>query len=159
MKHMKILSLALALTFLVLMVCACGGTQEKGDPYTFTVTVITHVELDEQNNVVMSTGEEDADYEERLDGPTSVTLYREKPADGSEVQITLGEVIEKYLEQSNNDYTYIEEGNRYTRFCGINNQAKVHASWDFQVNGQTTNLNTVVSTEADIEFVYGIWED
>ncbi len=157
MKKFRILFLALALVMIVPMIAACGGTQETGDPYTFTVTAISTAELDDQNNVIESTVEADPDdpYEQRIDGPTSVTVYREKPADGSAVQITLGDVIAKYMEQTNNDYYFDEAQNRYTKIFGISGQKSVGTFWDFLVDGNSAALTTPVTTDSEITLVYG----
>ncbi len=157
MKKFRILFLALALVMIVPMIAACGGTQETGDPYTFTVTAITTVELDDQNNVVESTVEADPDdpYEARIDGPTSVTVYREKPADSNAVVITLGDVIAKYMEQTNNDYYFDEAQNRYTKIFGINVQKSAGTFWDFLVDGNSAPLTTPVTTDSEITLVYG----
>ena len=155
MKKFRMIALVLAVMLVVPMIASCGGTQEKGDPYTFVVTAISKVPLDDQNNVIVSTEETEEDYEQVLRPATNVPLYREAPADGSAVQITLGEVIEKYVDQTNNDFVFDDATRMYTKLEGVSRQASVGTSWDIQVDGTSTALSTVVSTSAEITLVYG----
>lgn len=148
MKKFRILSLVLALMLIVPVIAACDSGK-KGDPYNYTVTVVTTVELDADNNPVFSTGEEDEDYEDILRAATTVTVYSETG------EITLGDVITEYLNMTNNDYYFDEGTNRYTKIDGVSAQRSAGTGWDFQIDGTSTALSTVIPADTEITLVYG----